>query len=111
MVVYNFFLSCVGVRDFAAPQRTQRPFVSGKSARVTPFPFCWDDLKVMDDVPDSGLFMGSNIFLAAGDPVGMGRTRIPPIGWRSRTIWHYGVLSPDRTFDFGYLRKTQGERG
>ena len=71
---------------FAAPQRTQRPFVSRKSARITPFPSCWDDVEVMDDVPDSGLFMGSNVFLAAGDPVGMGRTRIPPIGRRSRTI-------------------------
>ena len=96
---------------FAAPQRTQRPFVGGKSARITPFPSCWDDLKVMDDVPDSGLFMGSNVFLAAGDPVGMGMTRIPPVGRRSRTIWHCSALPPDRTSEFGYLRKNQGERG
>ena len=96
---------------FAAPQRAQRPFVSGKSAEVTPVPSVWDDLEVMDDVPDSGLFMGSNVFVAAGDPVGMGKTRIPPIGRRSRTIWHYSALPPDRTGEFGYLRKNQGERG
>ena len=65
----------------------------------------------MDDVPDSGLFMGSNVLIAAGDPVGMGITRIPPVGRRSRTIWHYSALPPDRTNEFGYLRENQGERG
>ena len=64
----------------------------------------------MDDVPDSGLFMGSNVFVAAGDPVGMGITRIPPVGRRSRTIWHDDASPPGRTVEFGYLRKNQGER-
>ena len=106
----SYLLTCVGVRDFAAPQRKQRPFVGGWSAEVTPVPSCWADLEVMDDIPDFGLFMGSNVFLLLGIPRVWVNIRIPPIGWRSEAIWHYSAPPPDRTTEFGYLRKNQGER-
>ena len=65
---------------FAAPQGAQRPFVSGKSAEVTPVPSCRDDLEVVDDVPDSGLFMGSKVFMLQGTLWAWVQNRIPPIG-------------------------------
>ena len=70
--IYIRLLTLCRCSSCAAPRSTQRPFVGGKSAEVTPFPSCWDDLEVMDDVPDFGLFMGSNVLIAAGDPAGMG---------------------------------------
>ena len=95
-------LTCVGVREFTAPQRKQRPFVGGWSAKVTPFPSRWADLEVMDDIPDFGLFMGSNVLTLLGIPREWVTIRIPPIGWRSEAIWHYSAPPPDRTNKFDY---------
>ena len=42
----------------------------GDRAGVPPFPSSWVEIEVMDAFPESGLFMGSNIFTAAGPPAG-----------------------------------------
>ena len=42
----------------------------GDHAGVPPFPSSWVEIEVMDAFPESGLFMGSNIFTAAGPPAG-----------------------------------------
>ena len=58
----------MGCPRFAAPWRDSRAF--SDHAGAPPFPSSLVEIEVMDAFPESGLFMGSNIFTAAGPPAG-----------------------------------------